>query len=68
MYLIGLATHTNHAPRVLAGSTASPGRLLTIAELAVPHGISRSHLMKVVCQLHHLGLVDTIRGGMADRA
>ncbi|MBB2485019.1 Rrf2 family transcriptional regulator [Mitsuaria sp. WAJ17] len=57
-----LTEHTDHALRVLASCAASPERLLTIAEIAVLHGISKSHLMKVVSQLNRMGLVDTIRG------
>jgi Rrf2 family nitric oxide-sensitive transcriptional repressor len=39
-----------------------PERLITIAELAEHHGVSKNHLMKIVNDLAHQGVLETTRG------
>jgi|APLow6443716910_1056828.scaffolds.fasta_scaffold28725_2 Rrf2 family transcriptional regulator, nitric oxide-sensitive transcriptional repressor len=57
-----LSTFSDYSLRVLMYLGAQPDRLATIAEIAAGHGISESHLMKVVHQLGRCGLVETVRG------
>ncbi len=57
-----LSTFSDYSLRVLMYLGAQPDRLATIAEIADGHGISESHLMKVVHQLGRCGLVETVRG------
>ena len=57
-----LSTFSDYSLRVLMYLGAQPDRLVTIAEIAAGHGISESHLMKVVHQLGRCGLIETVRG------
>lgn len=59
-----LTQWTDYTLRVLMYCAASQEREqpVTISEVAEAHGISRSHLMKVVQQLAAQGLLDTTRG------
>jgi Rrf2 family nitric oxide-sensitive transcriptional repressor len=57
-----LSDYTDYALRVLMYCAAHRDRLVTIGELAEQHGLSKSHLMKVVNDLAHHGLLDTVRG------
>jgi Rrf2 family nitric oxide-sensitive transcriptional repressor len=57
-----LTDYTDYALRVLMYVGAQTGRLVTIQEIAVNHGISRNHLTKVVHRLGMAGLVETVRG------
>jgi len=57
-----LSTFSDYSLRVLMYLGAQPNRLATIAEIADGHGISESHLMKVVHQLGRCGLIETVRG------
>ena len=57
-----LSDYTDYSLRVLMYCTAHPGRLVTIAELAAQHGVSKNHLMKVVNDLARQGLLETTRG------
>ncbi|MDA8520110.1 RrF2 family transcriptional regulator [Acidovorax sp. NCPPB 4044] len=59
-----LTQWTDYALRVLMYCAASEGRAqpVTITEIAAQHGISRSHLMKIVQQLSAQGLLGTTRG------
>lgn len=59
-----LTNWTDYTLRVLMYCAAAVGRSqpVTISEIAQAHGISRSHLMKIVVELAHLELVETTRG------
>ena len=59
-----LTQWTDYTLRVLMYCAASQGREqpVTITEIADRHGISRSHLTKIVQQLGALGLLETTRG------
>ncbi len=57
-----LAEYTDYTLRVLMYCAAQPDRLVTIAELAEWHGVSKNHLMKVVNDLARQGLIETTRG------
>lgn len=61
-----LTAHTDYALRILlhAAVTAkeNPQGLLSIAEVANAHAISRNHAMKVVNELGNAGLLETVRG------
>ena len=57
-----LAEYTDYTLRVLMYCAANPGRLITIAEIAQVHNLSKNHLMKIVSDLARQGLVETARG------
>jgi len=57
-----LAEYTDYTLRVLMYCAAHRDRLVTIAEIAEIHGVSRSHLMKIVNDLGRQGLLETTRG------
>lgn len=57
-----LSAFSDYSLRVLMYLGAQPDRLATIAEIALGHGISESHLMKVVHQLGRGGFIETVRG------
>lgn len=59
-----LTQWTDYTLRVLMYCAASQGREhpVTIAEIADAHGISRSHLTKIVFRLGGEGLLETTRG------
>lgn len=57
-----LTDYTDYALRVLMYVGAQAGRLVTIQEIAINHGISKNHLTKVVHRLGLAGLVETVRG------
>lgn len=57
-----LTTFSDYSLRVLMYLGAQPDRLVTIPEIAAGHGISESHLMKVVHHLGRCGLIETVRG------
>jgi Rrf2 family transcriptional regulator, nitric oxide-sensitive transcriptional repressor len=57
-----LSEYTDYTLRVLMYCAAHRGRLVTIAELAEQHGLSKNHLMKVVNDLANRGLIETTRG------
>ena len=59
-----LTNWTDYPLRVLMYCAASQGRdqPVTISEIAQAHGISRSHLTKIVMQLSAKGLLETTRG------
>lgn len=57
-----LAEYTDYTLRVLMYCATNPDRLVTIAELAEHHGVSKNHLMKIVNDLARQGVVQTTRG------
>ncbi len=57
-----LSEYTDYTLRVLMSCAAQPQQLLTVAELAAQHGLSRHHVMKIVSDLAREGLVETTRG------
>ena len=57
-----LSEYTDYTLRVLMYCAAHRERRVTIGELAAHHGVSKNHLMKVVNDLAHQGLVETTRG------
>lgn len=57
-----LTEYTDYTLRVLMYCAAHPGRLVTIAELAERHGLSKNHLMKIVNDLARQGVLETTRG------
>ena len=57
-----LSEYTDYTLRVLMYCAAHRDRLVTIGELAEQHGLSKNHLMKVVNDLAHQGLLETTRG------
>ncbi|MEO7851179.1 MAG: Rrf2 family transcriptional regulator [Rubrivivax sp.] len=57
-----LAEYTDYTLRVLMYCAAHPDRLVTIAELAEQHGVSKNHLMKIVNDLARQGVLQTTRG------
>lgn len=57
-----LTEYTDYTLRVLMYCAAHPERLVTIAELAEQHRVSKNHLMKVVNDLARQGVLETTRG------
>jgi len=57
-----LSTFSDYSLRVLMYLGGQDDRLVTIAEIAAGHDISKAHLMKVVHQLGLNGHIETVRG------
>lgn len=57
-----LTLHSDYALRVLITLGVSPQQRSTIGDIALRHGISRNHLLKVCHRLQQLGYVEGIRG------
>lgn len=57
-----LAEYTDYTLRVLMYCASNPDRLITIAEIAEAHDVSKNHLMKIVSDLARHGLIETTRG------
>lgn len=57
-----LSEYTDYSLRVLMYCASNPERLITIAELADHHAVSKNHLMKVVNDLARQGVLETTRG------
>jgi Rrf2 family nitric oxide-sensitive transcriptional repressor len=57
-----LTDYTDYTLRVLMYCAANRDRLVTIAELAERHAVSKNHLMKIVNDLGRQGLLETTRG------
>ena len=57
-----LSEYTDYTLRVLMYCATHRQGLVTIAELAEQHGLSKNHLMKVVNDLARRGLIETTRG------
>jgi len=57
-----VSRYTDYALRILIYLGQQDGRLCSIAEIAEVYAISENHLMKVVQDLAHEGIVQTVRG------
>ena len=57
-----LAEYTDYTLRVLMFCASNPDRLVTIAEMAESHSVSKNHLMKIVNDLARQGVLETSRG------
>jgi Rrf2 family nitric oxide-sensitive transcriptional repressor len=57
-----LSDYTDYTLRVLMYCAAHRERRVTIAEIAATHQVSKNHLMKIVNDLAHQGLLETTRG------
>lgn len=57
-----LAEYTDYTLRVLMYCASHRERLVTIAEVAEQHHISKNHLMKIVNDLAREGVLETTRG------
>ena len=57
-----LTQFSDYSLRVLMYAAEHADRLVTITELATFHGISRSHLTKVVFHLASVGFLQSVRG------
>ena len=57
-----LAEYTDYTLRVLMYCASNADRLVTIAEIAESHGVSKSNLMKIVNDLARGGVLETTRG------
>jgi len=57
-----LSDYTDYTLRVLMYCAAHRERRITIAEIAATHQVSKNHLMKIVNDLAHQGLLETTRG------
>ena len=57
-----ITLYTEYALRVLLYLGLHEERLCSVAEIAARYAISRSHLTKVVNNLGHLGVIETLRG------
>ncbi|WP_088279142.1 Rrf2 family transcriptional regulator [Ideonella sp. A 288] len=57
-----LSDYTDYTLRVLMYCAAHRDRLVTIAEIADGHQVSKNHLMKIVNDLARQGVIETTRG------
>jgi Rrf2 family nitric oxide-sensitive transcriptional repressor len=57
-----LSDYTDYTLRVLMYCAAHRDRLVTIAEIADGHQVSKNHLMKIVNDLARQGVLETTRG------
>ena len=57
-----LSDYTDYTLRVLMYCAANRDRLVTIAEIADSHAVSKNHLMKIVNDLSRQGVLATTRG------
>ena len=57
-----LTEYTDYTLRVLMYCAGHPERLVTIAEIADQHGLSKNHLMKIVNDLARQNVLETTRG------
>lgn len=57
-----LSEYTDYTLRVLMHCAAHPGEMVTIGALAETYQVSKNHLMKIVNDLAHQGLIATTRG------
>lgn len=59
---VRLTAHTDYALRIMMQVALDPSHLLSIANVARDHAISRNHVMKVVSELAQAGYLETVRG------
>lgn len=57
-----LTVYTDYTLRILMYLGLKGGKRATIKEISDCYGISKNHLMKIVQDLSHEGLVETVRG------
>lgn len=57
-----LSRYTDYALRILIHLATHPDRLIAIRQIAATYGISQNHLMKIVQDLGHAGVIRTVRG------
>jgi Rrf2 family nitric oxide-sensitive transcriptional repressor len=57
-----LTRYTDYAMRVLMYLGVQPGKVCSIAEIALAYGISHNHLTKVAHDLGRAGYVEGVRG------
>ena len=57
-----LSDYTDYTLRVLMYCASHPERLVTIAEIAERHQVSKNHLMKVANELTRGGFLHSVRG------
>lgn len=57
-----LADYTDYALRVLLYCAQHDERLVTVAEIAERQGLAKNQVMKIVADLAHAGLLETVRG------
>lgn len=57
-----ITTFSDYTLRVLMFLALKPDQLATIPEIAGSYDISENHLMKVVQQLAHSGVIQSVRG------
>lgn len=57
-----LTRHTDYAMRVLLHLGVNPDRPVPVSEIALAHGISHNHLVKVAQRLAKAGFVENVRG------
>lgn len=57
-----LTQHSNYALRMLQFCALRQGALTRIDDIAVAHGISRHHLVKIAHELASYGFLETVRG------
>lgn len=57
-----LTSYTNYSIRILMCCAIRRDEVITIAEIAAVHGISRAHLLKSARRLGQLGYLQTLRG------
>ncbi|MBD1226696.1 nitric oxide-sensing transcriptional repressor NsrR [Xenorhabdus griffiniae] len=58
-----LTSFTDYGLRALIYMASLPeGQMTSIAEVTEVYGVSRNHMVKIINQLSHLGLVNAVRG------
>ncbi|HNU10775.1 MAG TPA: Rrf2 family transcriptional regulator [Rubrivivax sp.] len=57
-----LADYTDYALRVLLYCAQHADRLVTVGEIAERQGLAKNQVMKIVADLAHAGLLETVRG------
>lgn len=60
--IMRLSEFTDYTLRVLIYCAEHPDRLVTVSEVSEHHGLSKSHVTKIVNALAHQRLLETVRG------